>query len=150
MQVAIKQAAVATAKADLAVARAQVRGIEAQARSQRFKLQHTIEAVDNQIALLRAKVADLQSKKATLARAQADFHRAQELLPAKAISRSDYDQFQEALLVAEAQVKVAEEEVYEVRAGLGLPPDRARGKDLARCRPIWIRRSPRSCRRRPT
>ena len=64
VQVAIKQAAVATAKADLALVRAQVRGIEAQARSQRFKLEHTIEAVDNQIALLRAKVADLQSKKA--------------------------------------------------------------------------------------
>ena len=55
VQVEIKQAAVATAKADLALARAQVRGIEAQARSERWKLQHTIEAVDNQIALLRAK-----------------------------------------------------------------------------------------------
>ena len=35
------------------------------------------------------------------------------------------------MLVGEAQVKVAEEEVYEVRAGLGLPPDPGPGKDLA-------------------
>ena len=131
VQVAIKQAAVATAKADLALVRAQVRGIEAQARSQRFKLQHTIEAVDNQIALLHAKVADLQSKKAVLARAQADFHRAEELLPAKAIARSDYDQYQEAMLVAAAQLVVSQEEIYEVRAALGLPAKPAAGEDLA-------------------
>ncbi len=131
VELEIKKAAVATGKAALAVVRAQVRGIEAQARSRRFKLQHTIEAVDNQIALLRAKVADLQSKKATLARAQSDFHRAEELLPAKAISRSDYDQLQEALLVAAAQVKESQQEVYEVRAALGLTPIPAPGEDLA-------------------
>jgi membrane fusion protein (multidrug efflux system) len=131
VQVAIKQAAVNAAKADLVAAWAQVRGVEAQARSQRFKLQHTIEAVDNQIALLRAKVADLQAKKAVLVQAQADFRRAQELLPEKALSRADYDRFQAALLVAEAQVKVSQEEVYEVRAALGLPPNPPLGKDLA-------------------
>jgi membrane fusion protein, multidrug efflux system len=114
VMVEIKRSAVTTAKADLAVVQAQVRGIEAQARSQRWKLQHAIEDVDNQIALLHAKVAGLQTKKAILARAQSDFHRAQSLLPEKAISRSDYDQQQEAMLVAEAQVKEAEEEIYEV------------------------------------
>ena len=55
VELEIKKAAVATGKAALAVVRAQVRGIEAQARSRRFKLQHTIEAVDNQIALLAPK-----------------------------------------------------------------------------------------------
>jgi membrane fusion protein (multidrug efflux system) len=135
VQVEIKQAAVATAKADLALVWAQVRGIEAQARSQRFKLQRTTEAVDNQIALLHAKVADLQSKKATLARARADFQRAGALLPERAISRADYDRFQESLLVAEAQVKQSQEEIYEVRAALGLPEKPAAGQDIAQVPP---------------
>jgi membrane fusion protein, multidrug efflux system len=133
--VEIKRAAVATAKADLAVVQAQVRGIEAQARSQRWKLQHAIEDVDNQIALLHAKVAGLQTKKAILARAQSDFLRAQSLLPEKAISRSEYDQQQEAMLVAEAQVKEAEEEIYEVRASLGLPAKPENGEGLANVPP---------------
>jgi membrane fusion protein, multidrug efflux system len=55
--VAIRKAAVDTAKADLVAAKAMVRGIEARARSQRWKLQHAMEDVANQIALLHAKIA---------------------------------------------------------------------------------------------
>jgi membrane fusion protein, multidrug efflux system len=57
VDVAIKKAAVETAKADLEAAKANVRGVEAKARSQRWRLQHAIEDVENQIALLHAKVA---------------------------------------------------------------------------------------------
>src|SRR5262245_49170738 len=45
--VAIKRAAVDTAKADLQMATATVRGIEAEARSRRWKLQHAMEDVAN-------------------------------------------------------------------------------------------------------
>jgi len=47
--VAVKKAAVDTAKADLAAAKANVRGVEARARSQRWKFQHAMEDVENQI-----------------------------------------------------------------------------------------------------
>ena len=130
VQVAIKKAAVNAAQTDLAAAQAQVRGQVAQARANRFKLEHAIESVDNQIALLRTNVAALESKKAALMRAQADFKRAEELLPAKAISQSDYDQFKEALLVADAQVKEALDNVYQTRVSLGLPALPPKGHDL--------------------
>jgi membrane fusion protein, multidrug efflux system len=63
VEVALKKAAVDTAKADLEAAKANVRGVEARARSQRWKLQHTIEDVENQIALLHSKVAGLDKSK---------------------------------------------------------------------------------------
>ena len=131
VQVAIKKAAVDVAQKNLSEAQAQVRGLEGQARSQRWKLQHAIEDVDNQMALLAANVAALESKKAILARAQADFKRAEVLLPAHAIAQSDYDQLREARLVAEAQVKLALENVYQTRASLGLPAEPREGHDLA-------------------
>ena len=46
--VAVKKAAVETAKADLQAATATVRGIEAEARSRRWNLQHAMEDVANQ------------------------------------------------------------------------------------------------------
>jgi membrane fusion protein, multidrug efflux system len=46
VEVALKKAAVNTAKADLDAAKANVRGVEARARSQRWKLQHAIEDVE--------------------------------------------------------------------------------------------------------
>jgi membrane fusion protein (multidrug efflux system) len=131
VQVAIKKAAVDVAQKDLAAAQSQVRGLEAQARSQRWKLQHAMEDVDNQIALLAANVATLESQRAVLARAQADFRRAQELLPHKAIAQADYDQDREALLVAEAQVKQALQNIYQTRASLGLPAEPPGGQNLA-------------------
>jgi membrane fusion protein (multidrug efflux system) len=135
VQVEIKQASVRTANADLLLARAQVRGLEAQARSQRWQLQHAIEDVDHQVALLRAKVAVLQSKRATLVRAQSDFHRAQGLLPANAVSQADYDRFQEAMLVGEAQVRESLEDVYETRVALGLPATPVPAGDLTQVPP---------------
>jgi len=57
--VAVKKAAVGTAKADLDAAIANVRGIEARARSQRWKFQHAMEDVENQIALLHSNHADI-------------------------------------------------------------------------------------------
>jgi membrane fusion protein (multidrug efflux system) len=54
VEVALKKAAVDTAKADLEAAKSNVRGVEARANSQRWKLQHAIEDVQNQIALLHA------------------------------------------------------------------------------------------------
>jgi membrane fusion protein (multidrug efflux system) len=57
--VAVKRAAVETAKADLQAATAAVRGREAQARSLRWKLQYAMEDVQNRVALLHARVAAL-------------------------------------------------------------------------------------------
>src|SRR6202167_4626031 len=80
--VAVKRAAVDTAKADLETATATVRGVEAQARSLFWQLQNAIEDVDNRVALLSARVAALDKSKATLKFAQLEFARAQQLLPA--------------------------------------------------------------------
>ena len=105
-------------------------GLEAQGSSLRWKLQHAMEDVNNQIALLSAGVATLEAKKASLSRARADFRRAEELLPAKAISQQDYDKFREELLVGESQVKEALETVYQTRVSLGLPAQPPDGHDL--------------------
>ena len=51
-EVAVKRAAVDTAKADLQAAIAMVRGVEAQARSLFWQLETAIEDVDNRVALL--------------------------------------------------------------------------------------------------
>jgi len=130
VQFAAKKAAVEAAQTDLANAQSQARALEAQASSMRWKLQHAMEDVNNQIASLRANVATLEARKASLAKAQADFRRAEQLLPSKAISQSDYDLDKAALLVAEAQVKQALENIYEIRVSLGLPMQPSRGQDL--------------------
>ncbi len=131
VQLAAKQAAVATAKTDLAAAQSQVRGLEAQGSSLRWKLQHSMEDVNNQVALLRAGIATLEAKKASLSRARADFRRAQELLPSRAISQEVFDKDREESLVGEAQVKQALETVYQTRVSLGLPAQPPEGRDLA-------------------
>ena len=130
-----KKDVVATARADLLAAQSQARSIEAQARSQRWKLKQAMEEVDNQVAMLRAKVAALDSQKATLTRAQDDFNRAQRLVGTGAMSREEIDRRREALLVAEAQVKEALENVYEIRVRLGLPARPANGSDLTQVPP---------------
>jgi membrane fusion protein (multidrug efflux system) len=131
VQMNIAQAAVDAAQADLTVARAQTRGLEGQARSLRFNLQKAMEEVDNQVALLRAKVAALDSQKATLVRAQADFDREVPLLKSGVVSQQQYDAYHEKLRVARAQVEEAEQGVYQIRVGLGLPPKPPAGGDLA-------------------
>ena len=70
--VAVKTAAVETAKADLLAASATVRGIEAEARSRRWKLQHAMEDVANRIAELHTRVAGVDKSKAALVTARAD------------------------------------------------------------------------------
>jgi membrane fusion protein (multidrug efflux system) len=135
VKVNIAQAAVAAAQADLVEARAQTRGLEGQARSLRFNLQNAMEDVDNQVALLRAKVAALASKQATLARAQADFDREAALLKSGVVSQQRYDAAQEKLRVARAQAQEAEQGVYQIRVGLGLPPKPPSGGDLANVPP---------------
>ena len=131
VQVEVKQAALARAQADLLAAKALARGSLALARSKRWQLQQAMEEVHNQVALLVAKVADLGSRKAVLTRAQAEFDRAKRLLPTGAMSREDYERRQEAVSVAEAQVKVALENVYQIRDALGLPANPAKGESLA-------------------
>jgi membrane fusion protein, multidrug efflux system len=131
VQVEVKRAVLSRAQADLIAAKANAHGIVALARSKRWKLQTAIEEVHNQVALLEARVADLKSKEAVLTRAQADFDRAKRLLAANAVSRQDYDQRQQDISVAEAQVKVALDRIYQLRASLGLPEEPGRGQSLA-------------------
>jgi membrane fusion protein, multidrug efflux system len=118
--VAVRQAAVDTAKADLQAATAQVRALEAQARSSRWKLQYAIQDVDNRVAVLQARVAALDKNKATLKLAQLDFDRAKQLLPQQTISQQEYDRRQAALSVAQAEVSQAIADVHQIRVALGL------------------------------
>src|SRR5215470_10046532 len=129
--VAVKRAAVNTAKADLLAAAATVRGIEAEARSRRWKLQHAIEDVANQIALLHARIAALDRAKAALTLAQLDFDRASKLVTTDAVTRADYDRRQATLLTARAAVTQAQADVYQIRASLGLTPEPKQGEDFA-------------------
>jgi len=131
VQVNIAQTAVTTAQADLVAAQAQVRGLEGLARSQRFALARAIEDLDNQVAELRSRVATLQSAKATLARARADYERDQRLLKSGAVSKQKFDADIEAQSVAAAQLDKSQQDIYQLRAGLGLPAKPESGDDLA-------------------
>jgi membrane fusion protein, multidrug efflux system len=130
VQVDIAQTAVAVAQADLVATQAEVRGKEGLARSQRFNLAHAIEDVDNQIAVLRSRLATLEARQATLTKAQADYDRERPLAKSGVISKQEFDGYTEALSVAQAQFQKAQQGVYEVRVGLGLPPRPETG-DLA-------------------
>jgi len=121
VQLAIREAAVDTAKADLIAAEAQVRSQVAQSHANRYKLQHSMEDVNTQIANLHALVATLQSKKATLKLDEANLRRGQALRSSGGISKEDLDQRRQAVEVDKAAVEQALEEVYALRAGLGLP-----------------------------
>jgi membrane fusion protein (multidrug efflux system) len=131
VEVAIKQAAVDTAKANLVLAQANARGLLiGQARSNRFKLARAIEDVDNQVALIRARVATREQAKATLVLAQQQFDRAERLLATKVVSQEEYDERRAALDVAKAQVAQALENVYQARVALGLPAQPPAGTSL--------------------
>jgi membrane fusion protein (multidrug efflux system) len=123
----IKQAIYDSAEADLVAAKAQVTSLFGQLRSQRWKLQATMEAVDNQVALLSARVATLESKRATLVRAEADLERAKGAFAKNSSSKADLDLATESVKVAKALADQALQEVYEVRASLGIPPIPASG-----------------------
>jgi membrane fusion protein, multidrug efflux system len=128
--VAVKKAAVDTAKAELQVAVTAVRGVEAQARSLYFQLQNAIEDVDNRVALLQARVDELNKSNATLKLAQIEFGRAEQLLREQDISQQEYDQRQAALSVAQAEVAQAMADVHQIRVSLGLSAQPESG-DLA-------------------
>jgi membrane fusion protein, multidrug efflux system len=121
--VAVKQAAVDTAKADLIAATASVRGLEAQARSLRWKLEYAIQDVDNRVAVLHARVAALEKSNASLKLAQLDFARAEKLLPNDTIPRQEYDRRQATLSESQAEVKQALADVRQIRVSLGLPAE---------------------------
>jgi membrane fusion protein (multidrug efflux system) len=126
-----KKAALAVAKSNVTVAEDEVRAMVGQARAARFKLDHAIEDVNNQIAVLRASVAGVQTSRAKLALAQSDYQRALELQKTPgAISQQDVDARREALDTAEATLKQTLEQVYQIRASLGLPMQPAKGEDL--------------------
>ena len=127
IEVAVKKAAVGTAKADLDAAKANVRGIEARARSQRWKLQHAMEDVENQIALLHAKIASLDKSKASLKLAEAEFDRAKKLI----VSAEEYDRREVQLLVTRAEVIQALDDIHQIRVSLGLPAEPENGEDLS-------------------
>jgi membrane fusion protein, multidrug efflux system len=130
VQVSLKRAAVRVAEANLTAAEAKARGLEALANSQRWKIRTASQLVKNQIALLHARVAALRTREATLDRARADYERGQRLSPSGAIAREEFDQRREQLRVAEAAVLQAREEIFQVRATLGLPPQPEKGKDV--------------------
>ena len=132
-QVIVEQmkAALAVAQSNLVVAEAQVASADRAARAARFKLEHAIEDVNNQVALLRATVAAMQTSEAKLALARSDYQRAVELQKTPgAISQQDVDLRQEAHCAAEAQLKQSLQQVYQIRAGLGLPMEPPKGQDL--------------------
>jgi membrane fusion protein (multidrug efflux system) len=135
VQVNISQAAVDAAQADLVAANAQARGIVGQMRSLRFGLDHVIEEVRDQVAVLHSKVADLQSEKATLVKTQADYDRGVKLVATNVITREDFDQRNEALMVAKAKVEAGLQSVFQVRASLGLQPVAGTGDELAQTPP---------------
>ena len=130
VRVAIAQAAVNAAQANFDATLAQTRGLAGEARSLRYTLQRASESVDNQVALLHAKVATLESKKATLARVEVDYKRAEALLKSDVASHQQFDSANEARRVAQAEVERAQQEVYQIRVGLGLPPQPPPGQDL--------------------
>jgi len=127
--VAVKKAAVDTAKADLDAAIANVRGIEARASSQRWKFEHAMEDVENQIALLHAKVAALDKSRATLKLAEAEFDRTKKLVVSAVASREEYDRREAALSVARAEVIQAQDDIHQIRVSLGLPAEPKNGGD---------------------
>jgi membrane fusion protein, multidrug efflux system len=118
--VAVKRAAVDTARADLQAAIATVRGIEAEARSRRWKLQHAMEDVANQIAELHTRVAGVDKSKAALTLAELEFERARQLVASNNIPRSEFDRRQAALVTARAELVQALANVNQTRVSLGL------------------------------
>jgi membrane fusion protein (multidrug efflux system) len=132
--VAVKRAAVDTAKADLLAATATVRGLEAQARSQYWQLENAMEDVDNRVAQLRARVATVDKSNAALKLAQLEFARAEKLLPSETVSRQEYDRRQAVLSETQAEVAQATADVHQIRVALGLPAQPKSG-DLAEVPP---------------
>jgi|SRR5947209_1993389 len=130
VQFNLKKAALEQAQADLAAALAGARASEAMARGRRWQLQTAIESVRNQASLLSARVAALHSQQAVLERARADLTRGEQLLRTSALSAEEVDLRRQAFRVAEAQVREAEQQVYQARVALGLTAQPPQGRPL--------------------
>ena len=87
--------------------------------------------LNNQVADLHSKVDALQAANAILIKARADYGREQQLYQQQVISRQEFDSFQEAFSVAQAQQQEAQHDVAQVRAELGLPPTPKNGDELS-------------------
>jgi membrane fusion protein (multidrug efflux system) len=131
VKVDIAQAALSVAQADVVTAQAKVRSLESLARSQRFDLANAVHNLNNQVADLHSKVDALQAASATLIRARADYGREQQLYQKQVVSKAEFDSFQEAFSVAQAQQQKAQHDVAMVRAELGLPTAPKNGDDLS-------------------
>jgi membrane fusion protein (multidrug efflux system) len=134
VQVDIAQSALGVARSDLVAAQAKDQSLAGLARSQRYDLAHTIDDLKNQVAELHASVAALQAANATLAKARADYERIRQLFETQIVSRQEFDSYKEAFGVAEAQQEKAQQEVYRIRAALGLPPP-MKGEELTKVPP---------------
>jgi membrane fusion protein (multidrug efflux system) len=130
VQYDLKAAALRQAQADVTAAESQARGIEATARSKRWGLQNAMDQVANQVATLNARAAALTSQQAVYERTRADLQRGEELRKTGALAQEELDVRRESFRVAEAQVRQAEEQVYQARVGLGLPARPPTGRPL--------------------
>lgn len=130
VQVALKRAAVAVAEANVASAESHARSLMAMANSQRWKLQTASQQVKNQVAILNARVSILRTREANLDRARADLKRGEDLVPTGGISKEEFDHRRQDVRVAEGALNQAREEVFQVRATLGLMPVPEKGKEL--------------------
>jgi membrane fusion protein (multidrug efflux system) len=74
-------------------------------------------------------VATLHSQEAKLALARGNLKRGEELAPS-GISKEDLEQRRQTVKVDEAAVEQARQQVYAIRAGLGLPAQPAKGHEL--------------------
>ena len=130
VQVALKRSAVQSAEADVAAAESKARSLEAQAGSQRWKLQFASEQVNGQVEQLRAAAAALRTREATLDQTRSAYERARRLVGGASMSKEEFEQHEQQFKVAVAAVSQAREEVYQVRAALGLTPQTEEGKEL--------------------
>src|SRR5215469_5863910 len=131
VKVETAQAALSVAQAGIVTAQTKVRGLESLARSQRFDLANAMHNLNNQVADLHSKADALQAANATLTKTRADFGREQQLYQQKVISRQEFDSFQEAFSVAQAQQQEAQHDVGSIRAQLGLPTAPKSGDPLS-------------------
>jgi membrane fusion protein (multidrug efflux system) len=131
VKVDIAQAALSVAQADLVTAQAKVRSLESLARSQRFDLANAMHNLNNQVADLHSKVDALQAANATLIKTRADYGRQQQLYQQQVISKQEFDSFQEAFSVAQAEQQKAQHDVGAVRAELGLAGTSKNGDELS-------------------
>jgi membrane fusion protein (multidrug efflux system) len=126
-----KKAALDIAQTKLVQTRASVRATVAKARAQRNQMVNAVQLVRSQIQGLQADVATLTRYQAALENARTEYRRAEVLLgKGGATSREDYDQRRAVWLEAEANVRLAKENIHKTRAALSLPLEPPEGKDL--------------------